>query len=141
METTHVTRRRLPPVPRPAEPETADPDAAQQFVARLRAAAPDFAAAAGAGSAVVPAVVPPARHRRARCRVVLRYADGTDVDLTFLGPTGEPGTPSRHDFDRQIRRWLGAGQPREAAWVAPDPGSADGVAVDVTAWLARRKAR
>jgi hypothetical protein len=149
METTHVTRRRnLPPVPRPARgqavPEPvdrpADPprDGAQQFVARLRAAASDFAAAAGAESAVVPAVVPPARHRRARCRVVLRYSDGTDVDLTLLGPTGDPGAPSRHGFDRQIRRWLGAGQPRDPGWVVPDPGTADGVAVDVSAWLARQ---
>jgi hypothetical protein len=137
MESTHVTRRRsLPPVPRPPQPETCTPDGAQHFVARLRAAARDFAAAAGAESAVVPEVVPPARHRRARCRVVLRYADGADVDLTFLGPAGEPGAPSRHGFDRQIRRWLGAGQPREAAWVAADPGSPDGAVVDVTAWLA-----
>jgi hypothetical protein len=142
METTHVTRRRsLPPVPRPAEPTPEQADAHQEFVALLRAAAPDFAAAAGARSAVVPAVVPPARHRRARCRVVLRYADGADLDLTFLGPSGEPANPSRHGFDRQIRRWLGAGQPRETGWVVPDPGSADGTAVDVTAWLACRKAR
>jgi hypothetical protein len=142
METTQVTRRRsLPPVPRPGEPATGEPDADQQFVARLRAAGPDFAAAAGARTAVVPAVVPPARHRRARCRVVLRYADGADVDLTFLGPSGEPGPPPRHGFDRQIRRWLAAGRPREAGWVVPDPGSADGTAVDVTAWLAGRTAR
>jgi hypothetical protein len=142
METTQVTRRRsLPPVPRPGEPTVGEPDADQQFVARLRAAAPDFAAAAGAESAVVPEAVPPARHRRPRCRVVLRYADGAEVDLTFLGPTGVPGAPSRHGFDRQIRRWLGAGRPREARWVVPDPSSADGTAVDVTAWLASRKAR
>jgi hypothetical protein len=147
METTRVSRRpSLPPVPRPARgqslPEPVDPlagtprDGAQQFVSRLRAAASDFAAAAGADSAVVPEVVPPARHRRARCRVVLRFADGTDVDLTFLGPAGEPGVPSRQGLDRQIRRWLGAGRPREAAWVVPDPGAADGLAVDVGAWLA-----
>ena len=152
METTQITRRpTLPPVPRPArgqdagpaarEPEQPARDAAQQFVARLRAAAADFAAAAGAESAVVPEAVPPARHRRARCRVVLRYADGGDVDLTFLGPTGEPGSPSRHGFDRQIRRWLGAGQLRNPAWVVPDPGSADGEAIDLTAWPAARRAR
>jgi hypothetical protein len=152
METTHVSRRRsLPPVPRPARGEPApEPiaapagpprDGAQQFVVRLRAAAPDFAQAAGAESAVVPEAVPPARHRRARCRVVLRYADGTDADLTFLGPTGEPGAPSRHGFDRQIRRWLGAGQVLDSAWVVHDPRSADGVAVDVSAWLAARKSR
>jgi hypothetical protein len=155
METTQVTRRRnLPPVPRPArgreagpaapepeQPEQPARDGAQQFVARLRAAAGDFAAAAGAESAVVPEAVPPARHRRARCRVVLRYADGGDVDLTFLGPTGEPGSPSRHGFDRRIRRWLGAGQLRDPAWVVPDPGSADGEAIDLTAWPAARRAR
>ena len=152
MERTTVTRRRrLPPVPRPAAreaaPEPVDPpagplrDAAQQFVVCLRAAAPDFAAAAGAESAVVPAVVPPARHRRARCRVVLRHADGTDDDLTFLGPTGEPVGPSWHGFVRQIKRWLRAGRPRAAAWVVPDAGSADGLAVDVSAWLACREAR
>jgi hypothetical protein len=152
METTQVTRRpALPPVPRPVpgpdampaapEPEQPSRDRAQQFVARLRAAARDFATAAGAESAVVPEAVPPARHRRARCRVVLRYADGGDVDLTFLGPTGEPGSPSRHGFDRRIRRWLGAGQLRDPAWVVPDPGSADGEAIDLTAWPAGRKAR
>jgi len=152
METTQVTRRpTLPPVPRPVrgrdagaaarEEESPARDGAQQFVARLRAAAADFAEAAGAESAVVPEAVPPARHRRARCRVVLRYADGRDVDLTFLGPTGEPGSPSRHGFDRRIRRWLGAGQLRDPAWVVPDPGSADGEAIDLTAWPAARTAR
>src|SRR3954469_18003757 len=157
METMHAAgRRTLPPVPRasrgreaepppapvapPVEPADRDPDGAQRFVARLRVAAADFAGAAGAESAVVPEAVPPARHRRARCRVVLRYADGSEVDLTFLGPAGEPGSPSRHGFDRQIRRWLGAGQVRDAAWVVPDPGSADGEAIDLTAWPAGRKA-
>jgi hypothetical protein len=111
-------------------------DAAQQFVERLRSAAPDFAEAAGAQSAVVREAVPPARHRRSRCRVVLRFADDTEDDVTFLGPSGAPGMPSRHGFDRQIRRWLGTGQHREAAWLIPDPESSDGVAIDVTAWLA-----
>lgn len=110
-------------------------DAAQQFVARLRAAATDFAEAAGAASAVVREAVPPARHRRSRCRVVLRFADDTEIDVTFLGPTGLPGAPSRHGFDRQIRRWLGTGQRRDAAWLVPDQDSSDGVAVDVSAWL------
>jgi hypothetical protein len=113
-----------------------EPDAAQVYVDRLRSAAPDFAEAAGADAAVVHEAVPPARHRRARCRVVLRYADDTEVDVTFLGSTGTPGTPSRHGFDRQIRRWLGAGQLREDAWLVPDPEAFDGVAVDVSAWLA-----
>ena len=162
METMHAGRRRtLPPVPRvssektttgprrPSPPPAEQPadeanrveptvvqDAAQQFVERLRSAAPDFAEAAGAMSAVVAEAVPPARHRRARCRVVLRFADETEADVTFLGSTGAPGTPSRHGFDRQIRRWLGSGKPREDAWLVPDPEAFDGVAVDVSAWLA-----
>jgi hypothetical protein len=111
-------------------------DAGQLFVARLRAAAGDFAEAAGAESAVVREAVPPARHRRSRCRVVLRFADDTVADVTFLGPTGTPGTPTRHGFDRQIRRWLGTGQRRDAAWLVPDLEASDGVAVDVSAWLA-----
>jgi hypothetical protein len=116
--------------------DVADADPAQQFVARMRSAADDFAEAAGAASAVVREAVPPARHRRARCRVVLRYADDAVTDVTFLGPTGIPGTPSRHGFDRQIRRWFGAGQRRDDAWVVADPEAPDGLAVDVTAWLA-----
>lgn len=126
-----------PGAPEPAapEPEASEPDASQEFVARLRSAAADFAEAAGAASAVVREAVPPARHRRARCRVVLRYADDSVSDVTFLGPAGAPGTRSRHGFDRQIRRWLGSGQRREDAWVVPDPEASDGVAVDVTAWL------
>jgi hypothetical protein len=111
-------------------------DAAQRFVAHLRAAAADFAEAAGATSAVVREAVPPARHRRSRCRVVLRFADGREDDVTLLGPAGLPGSPSRHGFDRQIRRWLGAGLRREDAWLVADPDAPDGVAVDVTAWIA-----
>lgn len=144
METMHAAgRRTLPPVPRATSGKSAHPDAppadgdaAQQFVEELRLAAPDFAEAAGATSAVVREVVPPARHRRARCRVVLRYADETETDVTFLGSTGAPGTPTRHGFGRQIRRWLGAGQHREDAWLVPDPEASDGVAVDVAAWVA-----
>jgi hypothetical protein len=144
METMHAAgRRTLPPVPRVSSEKnvvrvepTGTRDAAQEFVTHLRSAAPDFAEAAGATSAVVREAVPPARHRRARCRVVLRYADDTEADVTFLGSTGTPGTPSRHGFDRQIRRWLGAGQLREDAWLVPDPEAFDGVAVDVSAWLA-----
>ena len=117
-------------------PERPRLDAAQQFVARLRAAAADFAAAAGAESAVVREAVPPARHRRARCRVVLRYADDAEVDVTFLGPAGRPGGPSRHDFERQIRRWLTAGQRREDAWLVADPDAPGGLAVDLSAWVA-----
>ena len=80
--------------------------------------------------------VPPARHRRARCRVVLRYADGTRDRRDFLGPAGEPGAPSRHGFDRQIRRWLGAGQRREDAWLVPIPTPATAWRSTSSAWLA-----
>jgi hypothetical protein len=150
METMHAAgRRTLPPVPRVSSERAPalraseeaglprlEPDAAQQFVERLRTSALYFAEAAGAESAVVREAVPPARHRRARCRVVLRFADGTQADVTLQGPAGDPGTPSRHGFDRQIRRWLGAGLPRKAAWLVPDPEATDGLAVDVSAWLA-----
>ncbi|MGZ4508314.1 MAG: hypothetical protein ACXVX8_15025 [Blastococcus sp.] len=144
LETMHAAgRRNLPPVPRSGNatsPAVTDhsstPDAAQDFVARLRAAAADFAAAAGADSAVVREAVPPARHRRSRCRVVLRYADGAETDLTFLGPAGAPARQARLGFDRQIQRWLGAGQVREETWLVSDADAQDGVAVDVSAWLA-----
>jgi hypothetical protein len=119
-----------------AVPDSREPDAAQEFVERLRSAAPEFAEAAGAESAVVREAVPPARHRRSRCRIVLRFADETESDVTFLGPAGAPGSPSRHGFDRQIRRWLATGLRREAAWLVPDAEASDGMAVDVTAWLA-----
>ena len=120
------------------EPEHAldDDDPAQGFVSELRAAAADFAAAAGAQTAVVREAVPPARHRRSRCRVVLRYADGAEADLTFLGAVGRPGTPAWQGFDRQIRHWLGTGQQRQSAWLVEDTEAPDGVAVDVPAWLA-----
>jgi hypothetical protein len=121
----------------PAPPAaTADDDPAQDFVARLRSAAGEFAEAAGATSAVVREAVPPARHRRARCRVVLRYADDTVTDVTFLGSAGSPGRPSRHGFDRQIRRWLGSGQRHSEEWIVADPEASGGLAVDVTAWVA-----
>jgi hypothetical protein len=120
------------------EPELAldDDDPAQDFVSRLRAAAADFATAAGADTAVVREAVPPARHRRSRCRVVLRYRDGDEADLTFLGAVGRPGTPAWQGFDQQIQRWLGTGQQREAAWLVADTEAPDGIAVDVPAWLA-----
>jgi hypothetical protein len=120
-------------VARPAPREA--PDDGQAFVARLRGAAPAFAAAAGARSAVVREAVPPARHRRARCRLVLRYADGTEVDLTFLGSAGRPGAAGRHGFPESIQRWLETGRRREPEWLVPDADAADGTAVDVPAWL------
>jgi hypothetical protein len=142
--------RRLPPVPRPpsedpvegpvhpvregAEGDEQDP--AQIFVARLRNAAPEFAAAAGAQSAVVREVVPPARHRRSRCRLVLRFATGEESDVTFLGPVGRPGAETHAWFESSIRGWLGADPQREDAWLVPDDEAPDGVAVDVTAWHA-----
>jgi hypothetical protein len=145
------SRRSLPPVPRRAAAPVAedavesavvdsadspDVDPGQEFVARLRGAAPEFAAAAGAQSAVVREAVPPARHRRARCRVVLRYAGGNEADLTFLGPAGRPGADTHAGFDSSIQRWLGTGQHRGSAWLVPDEDTPDGVAVDVTAWAA-----
>jgi hypothetical protein len=116
--------------------EVAGEDPAQVFVARLRSAAPEFAAAAGAQSAVVTEAVPPARHRRSRCRIVLRYAHGGQTDLIFLGPVGRPGAEPQAGFDASIQRWLGTGQQRADAWLVPDDDAPDGVAVDVTAWLA-----
>jgi hypothetical protein len=116
------------------EAEFVDP--AQEFVARLRGAARQFAAAAGAQSAIVREAVPPARHRRSRCRVVLRYADGSEADLTLLGPVGRPGPETHAGFDSSIQRWLGTGQQRESAWLVPDEDAPDGVAVDVIAWAA-----
>ncbi len=159
METIHAGRRRsLPPVPRTAidsslpletvasasalalavtdrdVPLDAPMDAAQWFVARLRSAATEFAAAANAESAVVREAVPPARHRRARCRVVLRSTDGQETDVTFLGPVGSPSTGEYPEFALDITRWLAAGQVREEAWLAPDTEAPDGVAVDIGAW-------
>jgi hypothetical protein len=139
METMHAGgRRSLPPVPRSGTaPEQPQDDAAQHFVARLRSAATEFASAAGAESAVVREAVPPARHRRSRCRVVLRFSDGGQTDLTFLGPAGEPGGQARMGFDRLIQRWLTGGQLRKPAWLVEDADASDGVAVDVTAWHAQ----
>jgi hypothetical protein len=68
---------------------------------------------------------------------VLRYGDGHEDDVSFVGGAGEPGAPSRHGFDRLIRRWLSAGSALDDAWLVADPDASDGVAVDVGAWLAR----
>jgi hypothetical protein len=111
----------------------------QIFVGKLRASARRFASAAGADSAIVREAVPPARHRRARCRVVLLYPAGRESDLTFLGPAstlaGKEITMSQ--FDTAIEQWLRAGQERSRRWLVRDEEAAGGVAVDVTAWLDR----
>jgi hypothetical protein len=112
----------------------------QIFVSKLRASAAEFAAAAGAEQAIVREAVPPARHRRARCRVVLLYPDGQETDVTFLGPVSSSTsakelTMSR--FDKAIQLWLGSGQDRSRRWLVPDEEAAGGAAVDVTAWLDR----
>ena len=111
----------------------------QIFVGKLRASARRFADAAGADSAIVREAVPPARHRRARCRVVFLYAAGREADVTFLGPAsalaGKEITMSQ--FDTAIELWLRAGQERSRRWLTPDEESADGVAIDITAWLNR----
>src|SRR5690349_644930 len=73
-------------IPGPAGPRD---DPGQAFVTALRAAAAGFATAAGTLTAVVAEAVPPARHRRARCRVVLLAADGTESAATFLGTAGD----------------------------------------------------
>ena len=119
-----------PPVPRSGD----DEHGAQVFVARLRRAAPLFAAAAGAQTAVVREAVPPARHRRSRCRVVLRFADGGEVDLSFLGPAGSARRAA--GFGAAVQRWLAHGSPRDPEWLVPDADAAGGFAVDVAAWAA-----
>lgn len=111
-------------------------DATQEFVTRLRASAPSLADAAGAESAVVREVVPPARHRRSRCRVVLRFAGRGETDVTFLGPVSSAAASAERAFDLQIRAWLTSELGREGSWLVADDESPDGVAVDVTAWSA-----
>jgi hypothetical protein len=119
-------------VRRPAAP----PDAAQEFVTRLRASAASLAAAASADTAVVREVVPPARHRRSRCRVVLRFAAGEETDVTSLGPVSSAAAAPERSFDLQIRAWLSTELGREGSWLVADDEAPDGVAVDVTAWSA-----
>jgi len=127
-------RPAVPPLPVVTRLSDGQPDAAQDFVNRLRAAAPAFAEAAGAETAVVREVVPPARHRRSRCRLVLRFPGEVEVDLTFLGPVTRPGSPSGTDVEGQIQAWLAGDRSNEQAWLVPDDESPDGLAVDVTAW-------
>jgi hypothetical protein len=127
-------RPAVPPLPslvRVPEPRT---DAAQEFVTRMRAAAPDFAAAAGAETAVVREVVPPARHRRSRCRVVLRFPGGTEEDVTFLGPVSRTSTSPERAFDLQIQTWLAHGRGTAGSWLVPDDEAPGGAAVDVSGW-------
>jgi hypothetical protein len=112
----------------------------QIFVSKLRASAAGFAAAAGAKQAVVREAVPPARHRRSRCRVVLLYGNGQEADVTFLGPVSSSTSAKEiamSQFDTAIQLWLSAGQERSRRWLVPDEEAAGGVAIDVTAWLDR----
>ena len=129
-------RPAVPPLPAPVRRPAGPMDAAQEFVTRLRASSSSLAAAANAQTAVVREVVPPARHRRSRCRVVLRYAGGEETDLTFLGPVSSAAAAPERAFDLQIRAWLSSGLGREGSWLVADDEAPDGVAVDVTAWSA-----
>jgi hypothetical protein len=129
-------RPAVPPLPALVRVPDVPVDAAQEFVTRMRAAAPDFAAAAGAQTAVVREVVPPARHRRSRCRVVLRFAGGEETDLTFLGPVSSAAAAPERAFDLQIRAWLASELGHDGSWLVADDEAPNGVAVDVTAWSA-----
>jgi hypothetical protein len=129
-------RPAVPPLPAPVRRPAAPMDAAQDFVTRLRACASSLAAAAGAQTAVVREVVPPARHRRSRCRVVLRFDGREEVDLTFLGPVSSAAAAPERAFDLQIRAWLTSELGHEGSWLVADDEAPDGVAVDVTAWSA-----
>ncbi len=129
-------RPALPPLPALLHRTTAPMDAAQEFVTWMRASAADLAAAARAETAVVREVVPPARHRRSRCRVVLRSAGGEETDLTFLGPVSSAADAPEPAFHLQIRAWLTAELGSEGSWLVADDEAPDGVAVDVSAWAA-----
>jgi len=129
-------RPAVPPLPAPVRRPAAPMDPAQDFVTRLRACASSLAAAAGAQTAVVREVVPPARHRRSRCRVVLRFDGREEVDLTFLGPVSSAAAAPERAFDLQIRAWLASELGNEGSWLVADDEAPDGVAVDVTAWSA-----
>jgi hypothetical protein len=127
-------RPAVPPLPAVTRMSDGQPDVAQEFVSRLRAAAPAFAMAAGAETAVVREVVPPARHRRSRMRLVLRFPGEVEVDLTFLGPVSRTGIPPERDVDALVEAWLAGDRSNEQAWLVADDESPDGLAVDVTAW-------
>ncbi len=128
-------RPALPPLPALAHRAAAPMDAGQEFVTWMRASAADLAAVARAETAVVREVVPPARHRRSRCRVVLRAA-GEETDLTFLGPVSSAADAPERAFHLQIRAWLAAELGSEGSWLVADDEAPDGVAVDVSAWAA-----
>jgi hypothetical protein len=127
-------RPAVPPLPPLVRPRDGFSDPAQEFVTRMRAAAPDFAAAAGAETAIVREVVPPARHRRSRYRVVLRLDGGEEADLTFLGPVSRAAASSERAFDLQIQAYLAHGRGADGNWLVPDDEAPDGMAVDVSAW-------
>jgi hypothetical protein len=129
-------RPAVPPLPPLVQPRDGFSDPAQEFVTRMRAAAPDFAAAGGAETAVVREVVPPARHRRSRCRVVLRLLGGEEADLTFLGPVSRTAASSERAFDLQIQAYLAHGRGADGNWLVPDDEAPDGVAIDLSAWSA-----
>ena len=67
---------------------------------------------------------------------MLRYAEGDESDLTFLGPASRPGAADGTPFDVAIHRWLGADPQPDEGWLVPDADAPDGVAIDVSAWLA-----
>jgi hypothetical protein len=129
-------RPAVPPFPTVVRLSDGRNDVAQEFVARIRAAAGDFAAAAGAQTAVVREVVPPARHRRSRCRVVLQREDGAETDLTFLGPVSRSAGAPERAFDLQIQAWLAHALGTQGSWLVPDDEAPDGFAIDVPAWSA-----
>ncbi|MBM7805388.1 hypothetical protein JOD57_001225 [Geodermatophilus bullaregiensis] len=130
----------VPPLPAVVRQPEGQVDAAQEFVDRLRGTAGHFALAAGAESAVIREVVPPARHRRARCRIVLRTRDRDELDLTFLGPVSRPAARPERSFEALIQQWLRAGHDTahggRGAWLVADDEAPDGRAVDLTAWSA-----
>jgi hypothetical protein len=70
--------------------------------------------------------------------VVLRHADGAQIDITFLGPAAGSRGPLPAGFEEQIQQWLADGLPRDHAWLIVDRDAAGGLAVDLTAWSAPR---
>jgi hypothetical protein len=66
---------------------------------------------------------------------VLRFRDGGESDVTFLGTVSRPALGSMPPFEASIQLLLAAGETRDPRWLIADDEAADGVAVDVTAWL------